>query len=182
MSSTITATMSRPTRRNRLLDAGTGVVIMSLDTLAPHTLSTATGRALNCRSGLRPLSVVRGQEPGNQPIDAVRPDPGAADEPEEQEDRRCTDLQIEPVPGQRTTQGGHKQEDAYLRKEGEIGSGLARQSARSVASAKHGRQTPGPVASRSRAGSPARSLAPKFALGEQDEGIEVGTDARRSRL
>ena len=53
------------------------------------------------------------------------------------------DLQIQPVPGQRPTQGGHQQEDSYLRKEGEIGSGLARQSARSVAAANSQRQTPG---------------------------------------
>ena len=113
-----------------------------LHQVARHACSTSCVFRLGCR--LR--SVEPGQEPGDQPVDPVRTDPGPADEPDEQENGRGTDLPIEPVPGQRPEQGSHQQEDPYLGKEGEIGSGLARQSARSVAAANWQRQTPGALA------------------------------------
>lgn len=84
------------------------------------------------RPGRSP-SVEPGQKPGDQSVDPDGPDPGAGEETHDDEDGHRPQLPVDPVPREDTDKGGDQQEDADLRKQGEIGSGLTRQSHRMIA-------------------------------------------------
>jgi hypothetical protein len=73
--------------------------------------------------------------------DEVGADPGAGEEPDHQEEGHGPQLLVDPVPRQRTHERGDQQKDADLREQGEIGSGLTRQSPRMIAVPREAGQT-----------------------------------------
>src|SRR4249920_1142321 len=144
MSRAMTATTTRPrlrsVRRRPAASATLGPSVpavaatCSLDMLPPHTGARQACRALAAPDrAVRPSVFEPGQEPGDQPVDPDGTDRGAAQEADDHENGDGPQLLVDPVPRKCTNQRGDQQKDADLREQGEIGSGLTRQSPRMIA-------------------------------------------------